>query len=114
MALRKEPAKPPAKRRPPPAKTPEGRESQMINLAVDYAEEQFRNGSASSQVTTFYLKLASSREKLEQERIKSENELLKAKVLSLANAADSKVLYQDALNAFKLYSGNGEDQDYDD
>ena len=74
----------------PPAKTPEGREQQMISLAVDLAEEQLRNGTASSQVIVHYLKLASTREKLEQEKIRHENAMLEAKTKAYENSEDVK------------------------
>jgi hypothetical protein len=53
-----------------PAMTEEGRESQMVSLAMDLAETQIVDGTASAQVITHYLKLGSSREKLEQERLR--------------------------------------------
>ena len=64
----------------PPAKTPEDREAQLVSLAYDFAEEQFRNGTASSQVTSHFLKMGSTREHLEQERLRKENLLLTAKI----------------------------------
>lgn len=89
----------------PPAKTPEGREQQMISLAVDLAEAQLRNGTASSQVIVHYLKLASTREKLEQEKIRHENAMLEAKTKAYENSEDVKKLMEDALNAMRTYSG---------
>lgn len=101
-----------------PALTPDAREKQMISLAVDLAEQQLRDGTASSQVITHFLKLATVREKLERERLEEENRLLKAKTEAIKNEASSKELYEKALAAMKLYSGNGrpseEDEDDDD
>lgn len=88
-----------------PATTPEGRENQMIALAVDLAEKQFRDGTASAQVISHYLKLGSSREKLEQERIARENELLAEKAESMRSAVRVEQLYMDALNAMRTYAG---------
>lgn len=93
------------KPRRPPATTPEQRENQMISLAVDVAEEQMRRGTASAQVITHYLKLATTREKLEQERLKRENELLTAKVESLQSSARIEELYDKAIAAMREYSG---------
>lgn len=87
----------------PPATTPEGRENQLIAQAYDLAERQIAEGKASSQVITHFLKMGTSREKLEQERIKGENELLKARVESLASAARGEELYAKALSAFQTY-----------
>lgn len=88
-----------------PAATPEGRENQLVSLAVDLAERQLIDGSASSQVITHFLKLASTREKLEQERLKNENLLISAKVDQIASARRIEELYQTALDAMRQYAG---------
>lgn len=93
-----------SRRRPPT--TPEARENRMIAMAVDLAEKQLREGTASAQVITHYLKLGSSREKLEQERLRKENELLDAKREALEAAKRIEALYQEALDAMRSYSGN--------
>lgn len=98
------------KRTRPPALTPEGRENQLISLAIDLAEKQLSEGTASSQVITHYLKLGSTKERLEKEKLEKENELLKAKTESLQSAKRVEELYKDALNAMRRYSGQaGED-----
>ncbi len=88
-----------------PALDPEARENQLIALAVDLAEEQLREGTASSQVITHYLKLGSSKEKLEKEKLQKENELLRAKAEMLQSAKKMEGLYEEALAAFRTYSG---------
>lgn len=98
-----EPRDEPAPRR--PATSPKARENQMINLAETLAERQLREGSASSQVITHYLKLGTERESLEKERLRQENELLKAKVESLASAKRTEELYKEAMDAFRMYQG---------
>ena len=98
----------------PPATTPEARENQLISAAVDLAEQQILNGTASSQVITHYLKLGTTREKLEQERLRGENELLKAKVEALASAARVEELYSKALLAMRAYSGDDPGESYED
>ena len=95
------------KRRRPPATTPEARENQLIALAVDLAEQQLSEGTASSQVISHYLKLASSKERLEKERLTHEVELLKAKTEAIHSAKRVEELYKEALNAMKAYSGQG-------
>lgn len=95
-----------------PALTPEARENQLISLAVDLAERQMREGTASSQVITHYLKLGSTREKLERERLEEENKLLRAKTKALEDQKELKELYADALKAMRNYSGNGGSDDY--
>ena len=88
-----------------PAMTPEAQENYMVSLAVDLAETQMRDGSASAQVVSHYLKLGSTRERLEQERLSRENELLEAKVEALASAKNVEELYSQALSAMRSYSG---------
>lgn len=97
-----------------PATTVEGREGQLVSLAVDLAEKQMIDGSASSQVITHYLKLGSTREKLEQERLRRENELLTAKVETLQSAKAVEELYADALRAMRSYTGQPELESADD
>lgn len=94
-----------------PALTPEARENQMISLAVDLAEKQLQEGTASSQVITHYLKLGSMRERLEREKLAEENKLLRAKTKSIEEAADMKDLYEKAIKAMQRYSGNGDDDE---
>jgi hypothetical protein len=98
------------------ATTPEARENQLVAAAVDLAEQQILAGTASSQVITHYLKLGSSREKLEQERLEKENELLDARREALAAQGRIEELYGEALNAMRLYSGQvtTTDDPYDD
>ena len=64
-----------SKRKIRPALTPEARENQLISLAVDLAEKQLQEGTASSQVITHYLKLGSMRERLEREKLEEENKI---------------------------------------
>jgi hypothetical protein len=95
------------KRRQRPATTPEARENQLISLAVEVAEEQLFNRTASAQVITHYLKLATTRESLEKEKLRQENELLKAKSNSIMNAGRQEELMKEAVKAFSKYSGSG-------
>ena len=90
-----------------PAIDPENREQQLISLAVDLVEQRLRDGTASAQETVHYLKLASSKTKVDLERAKLENELIRAKTQSIKDQADLKVLYKDAIEAMKRYSGHG-------
>ena len=97
-----------------PAMAPEARENQMIAYAVDLAEKQLREGTASSQVITHYLKLGSSKERLEREKLERENELLRAKAESLQSAQRSEEVYKEALKAMRTYSGQITDEEEDD
>ena len=90
-----------------PALTPEARENQMIALAMDLVEQRLKNGTASSAETVHFLKLASSKEKLEQEILEEQKKLLEAKTDNLKSAAKIESLYAEALEAFRSYSGSG-------
>ncbi len=106
-----------SKRKRRPATTVEARENQLISSAIDLAEKQILEGTASSQVITHYLKLGSTRERLEQERLEAENAVLKARVESMASGKRIEELYEAALNAMRNYSGqqtDDEDFDFDD
>jgi hypothetical protein len=89
-----------------PATTPEGREHQLINLAVDLAEQQLADGTASSQVITHYLKLGSTKDILERNILARQGELLEAKTDALKSAKRVEELYEDALKAMKNYKGD--------
>ena len=94
-----------------PALTPEARENQMISLAMDLVEQRIRNGTASSQETVHFLKLATTKEQLEKEKLITENKLLKAKIDNLESQSNSAGLYQEALKAFSSYSGKNRGDD---
>ncbi len=103
------------KQRMRPATTPEARENQMIALAVDLAEQQLRDGTATSQVITHFLKLGTMRAQAEMESIRMQNKLAEAKIESLQSAKRVEELYANALEAMKRYSGQSNDDDeYDD
>lgn len=92
-------------RRRKPATSPEEREQQLANVAYDLAEEQMENGTASSQVITHFLKMGSSRERLEQERMRHEVELMEVKKEQLEGQKRVEELFINALDAFRGYSG---------
>ena len=90
-----------------PALTPESREQQLIHLATNLAEQQLRDGTASSQVITHYLKLGTTKAKLELEREQKEVELIKAKTQQIHDSKRYEELMVEAIEAMKTYSGNG-------
>lgn len=93
------------KRKRAPAKTVEGRENQLINLAVDLAAKQLSEGTASAQVITHFLKLATTTQRLEKEKLINENLLLKAKTEALQDQKQRENLYANALDAMRAYRG---------
>ena len=91
-----------------PGLTPESRENQLISLAVDLAEQQLLDGTASAQVITHYLKLGTQKSQLENEKLRKENELLKAKTENLESMKHIEELYSEALEAMRHYGGYDE------
>ena len=97
-----------------PAISPDARENHLISLAVDLAEKQLLEGTASAQVITHYLKLGTAKERLERDKLEKENELLRAKTEAIKSAQRVEELYMNALNAMRAYSGSGVDDDDSD
>ena len=95
----------------PPAKSVEERENQLISLAVDRAEQQLRDGTASSQVIVHYLRLGSTKDQLKKEIMEEHKELLKAKTEMINSAKRMEELYSKALDAMRSYSGNNNEID---
>ena len=91
-----------------PALTPDAREEQLISLAVDLVEKRLIEGTASSQETTHFLKLASSKARLEKAILEKQKELIEAKTQSLQSEARMEELVSNALTAFKSYAGHDE------
>ena len=103
-------------RKMPPARTPEARENQMISLAIELAEKQLMEGTASSQVITHFLKLGSTKEKIEKEILVKQKDLITAKTEQIQSQKRIEELYGDALNAMRRYSGTKpiDEEDEDD
>lgn len=97
-----------------PGRTPEERENQMIALAVDCAEEQLRNGTASAQVIVHYLKLGSSKERIEKEILERQKDLITAKTEAIQSAKRVEELYERALKAMRQYNGAAAEDDEED
>lgn len=87
------------------ADSPEERENQLIAAAVDLAERQLLEGTASPSVITHYLRLASGRERLEREKLERENEVLRAKAEAYESNKRTEELYAQAIEAMRSYSG---------
>jgi len=95
-----------------PALSPEARENQMIALAIDLAEQQLIDGTASSQVITHFLKLGTTKAELEKEKLRIENKKTEAQIKSLQNGDEMKEMYEKALKAMKNYQGFGDPDEY--
>lgn len=98
----------------PPALTLEGRENQLIALAMDLAERRMLEGTASSQEVTHFLKLGSSKAALERDKLREENKLLVAKTEALKAQVNNEALLERALKAFRSYRGEEEETEEDE
>lgn len=90
------------------ARSIEARENQLVNLAIDLAEQRLRDGTATSQLLCHYLKLGSTREKLEQENLHRKNDVLRAQADALDADSKREDRYKEAINAMMRYSGSDE------
>lgn len=97
-----------------PVRSNEARENQMINLAINLAEQQLMNGTATSQVITHYLKLGSTKERIEKEILEKQKELLVAKTEALRSSQRLEELYSKAIDSLKTYSGRADNEDEED
>lgn len=88
---------------------PNARENQLIALATNLAEQQLRDGTASSQVICHYLKLGTMEKKLEMQKLERENKLLEAKTEAIESQKRIEELYSNAINAMKSYTGQSEE-----
>lgn len=96
------------------ALTPEARENQLIALAYDLVEQRLRDGTATSQETTHFLKMGSTKEKLEKQLMEEDCKLRRAKTEAMENQTHSDELYAKVIDALKRYSGHFEDEEYDE
>ena len=94
-----------------PALTPEAREKQLIAKAVNLAEKQLDEGTASSQVITHFLKLATTRAELEKEKLRNETELLSARKKAIESSERMEVLYSNAIKAIQKYGGHSSSEE---
>jgi hypothetical protein len=104
---------PSARKRGRPATTPEEREKLLQSKAFDLAEKQLDSGNASSQIISMLIKGGGVREQLELERLRNENRLLNARIDGLESAVRLEGLMEEALNAFRSYTGESSEEDFD-
>lgn len=96
----------------PPAESDEARERQLISLAYERAERQIREGTATSQVLTHFLRLGTERERLEREILAEQRKLVTAKTENLESSKRIEALYSDAMKAMRRYQGVTDEDDY--
>ena len=78
----------------------------MIALAYKEVEYRIRNHQASSQELVHFLRMGSEKERLEREKLEAEMELQKVKASAIESGKHMEELYENAINAMKLYSGS--------
>lgn len=94
-----------------PALSPEARQNQMIALTMDLVEQRLRDGTASSQETTHFLKLATTKYQVELETMKEQSKLIKAKTAEIQERKATKVMFEEAIKAMRTYTGQGDTDD---
>lgn len=110
MARKKEPT-PLKGRKRRPATTPENRENQLISLSYDLVEQRLLDGTASPSETVHFLRLGSTKERIEKEILERQKELITAKTESLQSSKKSEEFYERVIEAMKLYGGYSGDED---
>lgn len=95
----------------PPVSTPEARENQLVALAYDAAEKEFRNGTASSQLICHFLKIGSERDRLERGILAEQKKLITAKTGAIQSGEELKKMFEEATAAMKRYQGVGDRED---
>lgn len=93
----------------PPARNLENRENQLISMAYDLAEERLRNKEASAQEIVHFLKMGAAKAQLEKKKLEAETMLLESKRDAVDSAKRSDIKYQEAIEAFREYSGQNDD-----
>lgn len=93
------------------ATTPEGRENQLIAMAYDLAEQRIRNGTASAQEITHFLKMGSQKERIEREMLEEQKKLIVAKTEGFESSKRVEELYNNAIDAMRRYSGHGDEDE---
>lgn len=85
----------------------------MIALAMDQAERQLREGNAPAPVVMMFAKAGLGRERLERQRLEGEVSALRAKVAQMEAASQSNEKLDEVLRAFRRYSGQETEDEYD-
>lgn len=94
--------------------TAEGREDQLIALAYDLVEKRLREGTATSQETTQFLKMGSRKDRLEREMLKKKIAVYEAQAEAYAAQKRIEELYTDAINAVRSYGSPASSGGYHD
>lgn len=88
-----------------PPMTPDEQLDSIVNDAYALAEQQIRNGTASPSIILQFLKIGSPERKEELEKLRLENELLKAKAEAIRSSARIEESYAKVIKAMQICSG---------
>lgn len=97
----------------PPARNPENRENQLVELAYNLAEQRLRDGTASAQEVVHFLRMGAAKTQLEKKKLEIETELAMSKKELIESNKRSEEKYQQALDAFRIYNGQVKNDDVD-
>lgn len=93
-------------------KTQEAKESYLVSLALDEVEKRLKNGTATSQIISQLLSLATTKYRLQAEKLRSDIELQSAKRAEIEEKSNMTELFEKAMAAFTTYSGNRSEEEY--
>jgi len=84
-------------------RTAAGRESELIDLAYDLVAQRLRDGTATSQETTHFLKLGSMRARKEDKLLEAQIKVAEAKAEAYRSGQNMEAMMAEAINAVKSY-----------
>lgn len=90
--------------------TPENREKQLVDMAYSVVEKRLQDGTVTDSLLSQIFRMGSSREKLEKERLKAQNELAHAKTKVIESTEQITALYEEAMNMLRVYTGQSEEE----
>jgi uncharacterized protein involved in exopolysaccharide biosynthesis len=91
-----------------PPLTPEAHQNKLVSLALEQAEKELREGTASSQIITHFLKIATTRDQIELEKIQLEKELLSERIRSEQSHQNLETMFANVISALKSYTVQNE------
>lgn len=84
--------------------TAEEAEDELVYLATSLARQRLIDGTASNQLIAEVIKLGTSKERLQREKLKKENELLRAKTEAIQSQKNTEAFQARVLKALHTYA----------
>lgn len=94
---------------PEPATSLQAREDQLINMAYNEVERRISEGIATGPELVHFLRMGSTKGRLEKQLLERENELMTAKTEALNTQRKVEELYANAIEAMKSYRSDSDD-----